>query len=477
MRLLATNAWIPITCALWLWVIVVFPVFGEEDVSFYGKRSVTKEAISLPISETPSPVEYHRRVIAPPIPQQPIQKHNMPQKSKSHPPTALMGLGRADQENTAPLTGYILSRNEKLLAKKAQYYFTVNRREATGLWDSVQGYPHATMWDIASGIAATLALEALELKSREEARYELQKTLSTLASLSLYQNELPNREYSTKSAKPSGRLSETISNGNGWSALDIGRLLIWLKITQQRHPSFKPMIDKIINRWQLNRAIHEGTLYGTKRIRGTEYYRQEGRHGYLEYATNGFRLFGYSVPLPNLPQYLTNVRLDGKTVNIDSRNVPFFTSDPYILAHIEFGYQQDWSQLDTIYQLHQNLWQKKGLLTSYAEDAMNKNPWFAYNNLYYYGKAWTSVSPSGKVIENPQIFSHKAGFGFSAIFSDSFSDVLAEKVLKNSLHFRTIPTGEYANGGINTAFNINTNSLILVALWYKASGKKAILDL
>lgn len=470
MRLTSTTAWKPIACAFWLWVAIVFPTFGEEDVSFYGKRGVSKEAILLPEPESFPAVEYRRRVIAPPIPQQ-----NSSKKYEPQPPTALTALERTNQANSTLLGDYALSRNEKLLAKKAQYYFTLNRREATGLWDSVQGYPHATMWDIASGIAATLALEALELKSREETRYELQKTLATLASLSLYQDELPNREYSTKSAKPSGRLSETTSNGNGWSALDIGRLLIWLKITQQRHPDFKPIIDNITNKWQLDRAIHNGTLYGTKRIRETEYYRQEGRHGYLEYAANGFRLFGYSVPLPNLSQYLIRVQLDGKTVNIDSRNVPFFTSDPYILAKIEFGHQQDWSQLDTIYQLHQNIWHKEGLLTSYAEDAMNKNPWFAYNNIHYYGKAWTSVSPSGKVIENPQVLSHKAGFGFSAIFSDAFSDVLAAKVLKNSLNFRTIPTGEYANGGINTAFNINTNSLILVALWYKASGKKPIL--
>ncbi|WP_367971456.1 DUF3131 domain-containing protein [Vibrio scophthalmi] len=106
---------------------------------------------------------------------------------------------------------------------------------------------------------------------------------------------------------------------------------------------------------------------------------------------------------------------------------------------------------------------------------MNKNPWFAYNNLYYYGKSWTSVSPGGKVIENPQILSHKVAFGFSVLFDDEFAQQLFDAVLNNSLQARSIPTGEYENGGVNTAFNINTNSLILVALWYKQSGQSPLL--
>ncbi|MGF1754238.1 DUF3131 domain-containing protein [Vibrio makurazakiensis] len=429
--------------------------FAEsENVSFYGKRGVVIEK-----EEQRQAVEFHRRAIAPPITEEldiePTQN---------------------DDRESVTIQTYALSRNEQLLAKKAQYYFDKNWRSQTGLWDSVRGYPHATMWDIASGIAATLALEALDMKSEEKTLYELTKTLDSLKKMPLYNNQLPNREYSTKTALPSGLLSQTSSNGNGWSALDIGRLLIWLNILQESHPSLSPTINQIIDKWQLKRAVHKDTLYGAKLYKGREYYRQEGRHGYLQYASKGFQLFGFDIDSTKTDVHLDSIKIDGISLRKDKRNVPFFTSDPYILSALEYGENKDWNQLDSIYQLHKNVWENDQQLVSFGEDAMDKNPWFAYNNIYYYNKPWTSVSSGGKPIENPQQFSHKIAYGFSVLFNDSFSESLAQNVLDKNLSFRSISTGIYEDGGSNIAFNINTNSLVLVALWYKTANKQPILS-
>jgi hypothetical protein len=427
---------------------------AQADVSFYGQRSVI-------IDPHPSiqPDTFHQRAVSP----------------SSRPP-ADTEQDTAIRSTTIPEQSISLTRNERLLAKKALYYLDQNRQTQTGLWDSVQGYPHTTLWDIASGIAGMLSAEALALKPSEQVRDQLRQTLITLKKMPLYKNILPNREYSTQTGRPSGRLSQTQSHGSGWSALDIGRLLIWLKILNQQHQEFAQEVQVIINRWQLGRAVKNGTLYGTNLYRGKEYYRQEGRNGYLQYAATGFDLFGHPIGLPDLATYLQTVTIAGIALQVDSRNVPFMTSDPYVLAGIEFGIDPAWNQLETIYQLHRKRWLTEHRLFCYAEDAMDKNPWFAYNNLYYYGKAWISVSPSGKVIENPQIFSHKMAYGFSVLFDDAYSKALGRTVLDHSLHFRSIPTGIYADGGSNTAFNINTNATILVALWYKHRGKKPILQ-
>ena len=111
------------------------------------------------------------------------------------------------------------------------------------------------------------------VKDPTRTHYDLKKTLNTLLELPLYKNQLPNREYSTKSGKPSGRLSDTASNGSGWSALDIGRLLIWLKIICQEHPHLIEEVSSIISRWNLDKAVNKGhsmapTLVGEKNIIG-----------------------------------------------------------------------------------------------------------------------------------------------------------------------------------------------------------------
>ncbi|WP_114787560.1 DUF3131 domain-containing protein [Vibrio tetraodonis] len=433
-------------------------LYAQEETSFYGQRSV-----GIPAERTEEQTWFYRRYIAPAVKP---ETQEIPENI--HNKNAVNSSQQVEQ--------YTLSRNELLIAKKANYYFARNRRVETGFWDSVQGYSHTTMWDLASGIASVLASEALGLKTSRQALYELQKMLSTLLEIPLYDGKLPNREYSTKTGQPTGKLSDTPSNGNGWSALDIGRLLIWFKILIQQHPDLADDVFKITSKWDLSLAINNGTLFGTKLYKGREYYRQEGRNGYLQYAAYGFTLFNHSVPLPDLKKYISYVEVDGSEIAIDIRNVPFLTSDPYVLAGLEYGEDPTWSQLKQFYRLHKDKWQQNGVLTSYAEDAMSKNPWFAYNNIFYYGKPWTSVSPSGKPIENPQTFSNKVAFGFSALFNDSFSQQLFNKVLEDSLNHRSIPTGTYANNGANSSYNINTNSMILVALWYKANGFKPILS-
>ncbi len=448
-----------------------FASYGDEEVSFYGQRGVSTVEAGQSVESGSAPkTQYYRRVIAPPIMTEPEENHSTDSYEEEVNSSSAQ-LSIVEEAALIPLT-----RNELLLAKKAEYYIQRNFHKETGLWNSVQGYNHTTMWDIASGIAATLALEALGMKETEQVRYELEKTLSTLSAFPLYKDTLPNREYSTKTGLPSGRLSDTESNGNGWSALDIGRLLIWFKVLEQRHPELSPSVEKVVTRWDLSKAVHNGTLFGTKLHQNREYYRQEGRNGYLQYAAEGFKMYGYDLPFPDLDGYLETIEIQGINIQIDSRNVPFLTSDPYVLASIEYQRDPSWSQLVPFYELHKKKWKETGVITAYAEDAMNKNPWFAYNNIYYYGKAWTSVSPSGKVIENPQVLSNKVGFGFSVLFDDEFSDLLYQEVLDSSLKFRSVPAGKYTNGGINSSLNINTNSLILVALWYKSKGRNPILN-
>ena len=381
--------------------------------------------------------------------------------------------------NILPLTpkpiSVPLNRHEKLLINKAQRYIDKNWNEETGMIDSVQGYTHATMWDVASGIGALLALEALGVSDPHIIDIRLAKLLNTLYELPLYDDKLPNRQYNTVTGKPSGNFSQTPSNGNGWSALDLGRLYIWLTIVAQRKPHLAMDVDNIKFKWQLNAAVHNKTLYGTKLTSKKEYFRQEGRLGYLQYAATGYQMMSLDVANAFSCKQLQEVDIENLSLKIDSRNLPFLTLDPFLLYTIEIGSEAScWNQLNTLFELHNAQYQATQRLTAYAEDSLSKSPWFLYNNIYYQGQAWHSVSHSGKAITDSQTFSNKAAFAMSVIFQDEYSQNLAIQVMTNSARHQEVPTGLYRDGKTNTAYNINTNSLILVSLWYKMRGRKAI---
>ena len=451
-------------------LLLTASVFAETNSpSFYGKRSVSS---GEPQAQKET-ITFQRRAIII-IPEEPVLDSTIVTEPE---------LTNADEvKDTAshPFQSAIppieLSRNDKLLAKKAHHYFDQNWNKTTGFTDSVQGYHHVTMWDVASDISAQLSLEGLGLQSEEWTNIKLQKLLTTLKSMPLYKDKLPNREYDTKTGKPSGRYSKAKTNGNGWSALDIGRLLIWLHIIKQEKNELAPLVDSVINHWSLSSAVHQKTLFGTKLSKRGEHFRQEGRLGYLQYAAFGFALFGFDVSDSYLKKDIEQVSIDDVSIYIDTRNMPFSTADPYVLMALELGnYSEWWQQLDVIYKLYQQKEKRTNRIWVFSEDAMNRSPWFAYNNIFFYGKSWLSTSSGGKPIEIFQIFSNKVALGLSVIFDDDYAKKLKVQVIENSINSRVIPTGLYSDGLINSAYNINTNSMVLSSLWYKMNNRSPAL--
>jgi len=454
-----------------------------EKLSFYGGRvvpHVKNENKKINDQQQQDLISVQRRGIHPNTPSKTIIN---PQQGVAIAPAKITVNESVDNTETNASQPKVLtkrskvelSREELLLAKKAQYYIERNWNPTTGLIDSVQGYHRTTLWDIASGIGAILALEKLALISAFDSTTRLSKTLRTIITMPLYNNLLPNREYTTTSGLPSGKLSNTASNGNGWSALDIGRLLIWLEITEHYKPELKPLISLITDKWQLEKAVHKQDLYGELNTKTRQSYRQEGRLGYLQYAAQGYQFAGLDVSSAFTRKNTRQISQDNINLYVDQRNLPFFTSDSYVLQAIELGSPDVWwNQLKSIYQLHKKHYRKTNKLWVFAEDAMNRPPWFSYNNINIYAQPWLSTTTYGKEIINPQTFSNKIAYAFSVLFDDEFSQQLADTVMKNSLLEQVIPTGIYQDNSNNTAYNINTNSLILVSLWYKLRGKVAI---
>lgn len=123
----------------------------------------------------------------------------------------------------------------------------------------------------------------------------MSQMLKTLASMPLYKGELPNKVYNSKTLIPVNYGQLDKREEIGWSALDLGRLAIWLNIVGTKYPKMRSQTEAVWKHWQIKRLVKNGQMYGTSVIAGEEQYTQEGRLGYENYRAYGLKLWGLDV--------------------------------------------------------------------------------------------------------------------------------------------------------------------------------------
>ena len=127
-----------------------------------------------------------------------------------------------------------LTAEERALAETAWRYLRNNTQPGTGLVNAVENYPSATLWDMGSAMAGVTAAQRLGLIDRADASARLRAMLDTLGRITLFRGLCPNKAYDTRDGE---RVDYANQPGEiGCSALDVGRLLVWLRITAQRYP-------------------------------------------------------------------------------------------------------------------------------------------------------------------------------------------------------------------------------------------------
>ncbi|VVS92144.1 consensus disorder prediction [Desulfoluna spongiiphila] len=358
------------------------------------------------------------------------------------------------------------------ISRTAWRYFVENYQTNTGLVNSVHNYPYATLWDLGSNLAAYACAMKLNLISPTEGKKKITRFLETLQVMELYNHELPNREYLTKTGEMTDLSSRPSSVGSGWSALDIGRLLIWLKITAAWYPDFAPLVDKVVDRWTFDRLVQYRELNGVLFNGEKEWLRQEGRLGYEQYAASGVALFGQDVRQALDYKETDSVTILQREVLFDTRNNAFFTSDPFVMTAMELGHiNGTFTDLTRdVYDIQRRRWLKSEEVTAVNEDAVSKDPWFVYTNLYYEGTPWACVTHDGTPADAFFSLSTKAALGWSALFDDAYATALRQAVIGLKHPRYGFYAGVYPDGTINTSRNINTNAVILEAMLYLKRG-------
>ena len=399
--------------------------------------------------------------------------------------------GRFSSEPHFGRNGQLTDR-EFQMAKTAWSYFEKRYQPETGLVNSVGSYPSTTLWDTASYISAMVAAYELCVIEKRDFDTRATKLMHTLRNLDLYQGEAPNKVYNSKTGAKVNYANE--AGEVGMSALDIGRLLVWLRILKERHPHLANSVDNVPMRWNFCNLINDdGRMFGAfKSGDGSTKYVQEGRLGYEEYAAKGFALWGFDVsramspePLAYTTIYDVKVPYDGRDPRV-FKNQNYVLTEGYILDGLELGWDLPTDETmdgnvashgwraefaNRIYLVQQRRFEQTGILTARSEHQVDGKPYFVYDTIFSDGYAWNTLDPTGAYQPDRAAVAAKAAIGLWALWDTEYTDLLFESVADLSDPELGFYEGLYENGnGYIPVQSANNNGIILAGLLYKAQG-------
>jgi hypothetical protein len=373
-----------------------------------------------------------------------------------------------------------LTDQERQWARTAWTYFERNTDPATGLVGAVEGFPSTSLWDTASSLLALLAARELEVIDQKAFDTRMARALDSLGKLPLYGNALPNKTYDTRTLAMTDYRNQPAPTGIGWSAIDLGRLLVPLNIIAWQHPQHTVAARRAIARWNTAQLAQGGQLWGMQAgDGGAPHAVQEGRLGYEQYAARTLGLMGLDVEVAANPMVnLQLVDIEGIAVPADRREPRthgaqnHVVSEPWILQGLEFGWTRASREIAwRVYRAQEERFRKTGIQTAATEDHVDQAPYFVYNSLYNGGKRWVAVSEKGEELPQLRTLSTKAAFGWHVLLRTPYTTQLVQSVAGLSDPARGWYAGQYEAGGKpNQSVNANTNAVVLESLAYLARG-------
>lgn len=386
-----------------------------------------------------------------------------------------------------------LTDTELEMAKIAWRYFQNNYQPETGLVNAVDNYPSTTMWDTASYMAALVAAHQFGFIDKQTFDDRLARLLATFNTMQFFRSELPNKVYHTKTGE---KVNYSNKPGEiGFSALDLGRMLIWLRIIKENYPEHANAIDSVVLRWDFSHVVDScGTMYGAMLDENKKtVYVQEGRLGYEEYAAKGFQLWhvptclaSRAEPFAVMPMFCVNVPYDTRDPRELSQH-NYIVSESYVLDGIELNWDlvgdmesPDFIHTDKvmenfahrIYQVQENRYKEAGIITARSEHQLDKSPYFVYDTIYTDGYPWNTITDSGKYVPEFAAVALKAALGMWVLWDSPYTDLLANHIWHQYVPEKGYYEGVYENGkGPIKTFTANNNGIMLEALLFKAKGK------
>ncbi len=372
-----------------------------------------------------------------------------------------------------------LTYKEQQAAQIAWDFIEKNTQPETGWVNSVAWFPSSTLWDQGSYLMALVSADVLDIIDDAEFDDRATLFLESLARIELIDGVLPNKVYNTQTLQMTDYADTPTPDGIGWSALDIARLLLSLRILERHAPHLGPQIRQTLVSWDLDAVAVEGELVGTSLRNGELVALQEGRIGYEQYGARAAAMWGLDVSMALSSRRVLGWRtINGADVPVDLRSAARYqtinptSSEPYVLMGLEMGFDAESRALaEQVLAAQEARFDASGHMTIVSEDHLDDAPHFAYASVFSNARNWAVVDADGGQHPDMRTQSTKASFGWDALFDTPFTNHSVARVSGLGRSGIGWYAGIYEKTGArNKALALNTNAVILTALHYRVHG-------
>lgn len=361
------------------------------------------------------------------------------------------------------------------MAQQSWKYLDAYYQPSTGFVNATPEWFNTTLWDLGGQLLAFHAAKELGLLPKDEYERRTRTTLSTLERVDLFQNAAFNRVYSTKD----GALDQ--GTGAGWSATDLGRFLLALKILAVREPQFAEQAERVARRSDFSQIAKNGYLHGrviAKNGKPSNF--QEGRIGYEQYVAAGFHQWGVDVRNALTLVNGQPVQVLGVPLLADKRSFDRLLSEPFILYGLELGLTGPYRDLaENVLRAQEARFKATGQVTIATEDAVTVKPhYFYYYCVYCNRKPFViGLSSPRQLLDSPRWVSTKGAFGWHALMPSDYTKQATEYVTPALDRDRGWATGVYEGTRASTnTFDVNTAVVLMEIAYYQLRGRKPLIE-
>ncbi|MGM3307091.1 DUF3131 domain-containing protein [Anabaena sp. WFMT] len=375
-------------------------------------------------------------------------------------------------------------------ANAAWAYFQANYQPKTGLVSDRSDLKGTTVWGIGDYIAALNAAQSLNIISAKEFDQRTRQLLGALSQIPLFAGELPHRGYDTQTLQPIDYGGNSVPEGTGWSALDIGRLFASLHNLKSCHPEYTQAIDQIVLDWSYLRVVRNGILSSATMIkdekgRSLPRVHPETRLGYEEYAARGFQLWGFDVQNSAVGGKYETATVEGVEIptqrirpDINPKANLYTVSNPFLLYGLEFGLDPQMRSLFTpIFQAQAQRYNQSKIFTAAGTSLIESQPYSLHSTIISQTKPWAAVGDDGKSLTVGRLVSTAVAFAYHALLPE---DNYTQELLKATTDLYNPALGFYEgfyekDGKKALGFTSSTNSMILQSLLYTATKQQPLI--